>query len=63
MVIATMHEKEKVIAPILENNLRVNCFITDKLDTDAFGTFSGDVERSLSPIDTLRAKCNAAIMN
>ncbi len=61
MVIATMHEKEKVIAPILENNLHVNCFITDKLDTDAFGTFSGDVERSLSPIDTLRAKCNAAM--
>lgn len=61
LVIATMHHKERVIAPILEKKLRVNCFVAEKLDTDAFGTFSGDVHRNLSPVDTLRAKCNAAM--
>lgn len=61
LVIATMHHKEQVIAPILEKKIQVNCFVTDKLNTDAFGTFSGDVQRHLSPLDTLRAKCNAAM--
>ena len=61
VVIATMHAKEKVIAPLLEKQLKVKCILPDNINTDQFGTFSGEVERKLSPIDTLRKKCEAAM--
>jgi hypothetical protein len=61
LVIASMHQKEKVIAPLLENNLGVKCIVSDQLNTDVFGTFSGDISRDKSPLDVLRLKCNAAM--
>ena len=60
-VIATKHKKEEVIAPILENELGLICIIPKGLDTDCFGTFSGEVERLDDPIATLRKKCQMAI--
>jgi hypothetical protein len=44
LLIATKHEKVKVIAPILEKELGVKCFVLKGLDTDKFRTFSGEVE-------------------
>ena len=61
LVIATKHEKEKVIAPILEKELGVNCFIISHLDTDQFGTFSGEIERTDDPITAARKKCLLAM--
>ncbi|MEN9999235.1 MAG: hypothetical protein RI922_2225 [Bacteroidota bacterium] len=61
LVIATMHNKEKAMAPILEKRLGVQCCLEKKLDTDQFGTFSGEIERSKSPLEVLRAKCLAAM--
>lgn len=61
LVIATKHEKEKVITPILENALGVHCFINNQFDTDILGTFSGEIERKLDPISTLRKKCQLAM--
>tara|TARA_R110002072_G_scaffold216973_2_gene374557 strand:+ start:161 stop:1009 length:849 start_codon:yes stop_codon:yes gene_type:complete len=61
LVIATKHEKEKVIAPLLEKNLGVTCFINKSFDTDTLGTFSGEIERELDPISTLRRKCLIAM--
>lgn len=61
LIIATKHEKEKVIAPLLENNLGVTCIINENFDTDILGTFSGEVERELDPISTLRKKCLLAM--
>lgn len=61
LVIATMHEKEKVIAPILENKLGVKCRVALNLDTDKLGTFSGEVERKDDPITTARTKCLLAM--
>lgn len=61
VVIATMHKKEQVIAPILEKNLGVKCIIASGIDTDQFGTFSGEIERSKNPLEVLRAKCLAAM--
>ena len=63
LVIATMHQKEKVIAPILEKELGVNCCVDKSLDTDAFGTFSGEVERSLDPVASAREKCRRAMQS
>jgi hypothetical protein len=34
LLIATKHEKEKVIAPILEKELGVSCFVINDFDVD-----------------------------
>jgi hypothetical protein len=57
LLIATKHQKEKVIAPILESQLGVKCFVASDLDTDKLGTFTGEIERTEDPITTARNKC------
>lgn len=61
LIIATKHEKEKVIAPLLEKGLGVSCFVNENFDTDVLGTFTGEVERELDPIATARKKCLQAM--
>lgn len=61
MCIATKHGKESVIAPLLEKNLGVKCFVAKHIDTDVFGTFSGEVERELSPLETARSNCQISM--
>jgi hypothetical protein len=61
LLIATKHQKEKVIAPILEKELGVTCFVDETFDTDALGTFTGEVARVLDPISTAREKCLRAM--
>lgn len=61
LIIATKHEKEKVIAPILEIELGVKCFVAENFDTDMLGTFTGEVERKDEPITTARNKCLIAM--
>ena len=61
LVIATMHHKEKVMAPILEKELQVSCSLVSGLNTDIFGTFSGEIERKKSPLETVRSKALAAL--
>ena len=61
IIIATKHQKEKVIAPILKQELGVICFVDETFDTDLFGTFSGEVKRELNPIATAREKCLSAM--
>ena len=57
LLIATRHGKEKVIGPLLEGSLGVKCFTSDKVDSDMFGTFTGEVARLDSPVEALRRKC------
>lgn len=61
LVIATMHGKELVMKPVIKQYLPVTCMTTPALDTDAFGTFSGEVERIHGPLLTLRNKILAAL--
>jgi hypothetical protein len=61
LIIATKHRKESVIAPILEKELGVSCFVDETFDTDLLGTFTGEVERQLDPISTAREKCLQAM--
>jgi len=61
LVIATKHGKEDVITPLLEEQIGVNSCVSRTLDTDALGTFSGEVERIHSPLETARMKCNMAM--
>lgn len=61
LIVATKHKKEKVIAPLLEKNLGVKCFVDHSFDTDVLGTFSGEIEREDDPISTVRKKCLVAM--
>ncbi len=58
-VLATMHGKERVIAPILRQGLGLVVGLAMGVDTDRFGTFSRDVERAGSQLDAARAKIAA----
>ncbi|SDF91363.1 DUF6671 family protein [Mucilaginibacter gossypii] len=57
LVIATMHGKEKVIAPLLEKALGVEALLPEGFNTDRYGTFSGEIEREKDPLETARTKC------
>lgn len=57
LVIATNHQKEKAIAPLVEKELGFSCLVPEGLNTDTFGTFSGEVERKRDPLSTAREKC------
>ena len=62
LCIATMHGKERVIAPPLERLLGVHCELPPEgFDTDRFGTFSGEVVRRGTARDAARAKAAAAM--
>lgn len=54
-----MHRKERVIAPVLERFLGLQVAVVGSLDTDAFGTFSREVERTGTQLDAARAKIAA----
>ena len=61
IVIATKHQKEKVIATLLKKELGLKCIVSQDLDTDIFGTFTGEVERLKDPVETARLKCFKAM--
>ncbi|MGY6744521.1 MAG: DUF6671 family protein [Cecembia sp.] len=57
LVITTKHGKGAVLAPILERLLGVHTIVYEDFDTDSLGTFTGEVDRSLPPMDAAKAKC------
>lgn len=61
VVIATKHHKEQVMTPLLEKELGLECGLVENLDTDLFGTFTGEVERLNDPLETARQKCRRAM--
>ena len=62
-ILATMHGKEGVIAPLLERDLGLRIELARGLNTDCFGTFSRDIERVGSQLDAARTKIAAALEN
>jgi len=61
IVIATKHKKEKVIGPILEQELGLVTKVLEDFDTDELGTFSGEVDRTDDALETARKKCYKAM--
>ena len=61
LVIATKHSKEKVIGPLVEEQLGAEWFVNPTFDTDVLGTFSGEIERKDDPLTTLKNKCLLAM--
>lgn len=55
-ILATMHQKERVMAPILERELGVKILVPADLDTDYFGTFTREVKRLGTQIEAARQK-------
>ena len=55
-ILTTMHGKEAVIAPLMLDKLGMHVTVTTGVDTNAFGTFTGEIERKLSGYETAAAK-------
>ncbi|MBX7066833.1 MAG: hypothetical protein K1X28_06345 [Parachlamydiales bacterium] len=51
-----MHKKERAIAPAFEKFLGCKVVPVD-INTDLFGTFAGEIERTLSPYACAKEKC------
>ena len=61
LLIATKHQKEIVLMPLLKKELGVKCIVPENFDTDLLGTFTGEIERTEDPVTTLRKKCKTAM--
>ena len=62
-IVATGHGKERVIGPLLVSGLGVELVPLDsELNTDALGTFSGEIERKLGVDETLLKKCRMGLL-
>lgn len=59
-LLVTKHAKEQVIGPLLHQEFNINLQVAGNVDTDLFGTFSGEVERLQNQYDTAKLKINAA---
>ena len=61
-VLATMHKKERVIAPPLEKELGIKVTVPQNFNTDRFGSFTREIERSGSQIEAVRLKAQQALL-
>nr|WP_290223768.1 DUF6671 family protein [Trichocoleus desertorum] len=60
-IVANMHHKEQVIAPILESEFGLKVFVPPNLDTDCFGTFTREKLRPGNQLETARLKALHAL--
>lgn len=61
IALATLHGKEAIIAPLLEPATGCTVVHVTEVDTDRFGTFTRDIDRTGSQIEAARAKAQAAL--
>lgn len=59
-LIATMHGKDKVIGPLLQK-AGLTPVLAPGLNTDRFGTFTGEIPRKGTMLDAARAKAEVAL--
>ena len=59
--IATLHSKATVIGPVLDRWFGVRLIVAPEIDTDALGTFTGEIPRKGNMLDAARAKAKLAI--
>lgn len=60
VLLASMHKKEVAISPPFAELVGCEIVVADGFNTDQFGTFSGEIARSLSAYETLKKKAVAA---
>ena len=56
VAVGTRHLKQRELAPAFADVLGARLVVPDDLDTDRFGTFSGEVTRTASALETARSK-------
>jgi hypothetical protein len=56
-----MHDKERVIAPLLKEALDMHVTVPHGFNSDLFGTFTRDIARTGNQLETARAKALAAM--
>jgi hypothetical protein len=56
-----MHHKERVIVPVLQQELGIKCIVPENFNTDIFGTFTREVERPGTQIAAARLKAQQAL--
>lgn len=61
LLIVTQHQKQLAFAAPLQEHLKVSIKVSTKVNTDEFGTFSGEIERVGSPIEVAVRKCKAGL--
>lgn len=61
VVLATMHSKDRAIAPAFHEHLRVSLTVPPGLDTDLLGTFTGEVQRAGTMLDAAVSKARAGM--
>lgn len=59
VLLASKHNKEQAIGPVFQQILACNLCVED-IDTDQFGTFTGEIPRSLSAYETCILKATYA---
>lgn len=60
-VLATMHQKEQAIAPLLASELGMKVVVPTDFDTDRFGTFTREIKRLGTQIEAARLKAQEAL--
>lgn len=60
-VLATMHQKERVIAPLLKRAIGVDVVVPEQLNTDVFGSFTRDCDRPGTQLEAARLKALTAL--
>ncbi len=60
-VLATMHRKEQVIAPLFLEQLGIKIKVPEQLNTDVFGTFTREIQRSGTQGEAARLKAQTAL--
>jgi hypothetical protein len=59
-VLATKHEKLPLVAPAFAEEFGLEV-VSEEVDTDQLGTFTGEIERTLPPVETAVAKARLGI--
>lgn len=57
----SLHDKASIIAPLLAERWQARLTNSSAFDTDTLGTFSGEVERRLSPLECALRKAQLAV--
>ncbi len=56
MKVCSMHGKDLVMRPLVKQYLNIESEVVENINTDEFGTFTGEVERLTDAVTTLRQK-------
>lgn len=63
IVFSTAHHKEKILEKEFMDSLNIKFYVPKNLDTDKFGTFTGEVHRSSDLKEVLRQKAYYGLSN